>query len=273
MNRILLLPVALLAATRCRSVGRADTKTVQITKGGFTPSSTAVMVGDSVTWHNADAVDHQVVANDGTFASPVLKTGENYTFTFAKATKVTVPRLVRDVAQGHRHRDGAGGQRLADDVDADRDLRRQHDRLGRGLEPAHERAGHPDLAAVRQGHAVAREHDDADERRVLVRRLADDPDVVPGALAHGEQPVRDRQRPPARRLRPQRWATMSNHTEEPSDEERRAKERDAAGGSDAGPSWIETAAPKPADAQQSTKPALLAPTAVLSVPGILVRTG
>ena len=47
------------------------------------------MVGDSVTWHNADVVSHQVVANDGSFASPVLKTGENYTFTFAKATKVT----------------------------------------------------------------------------------------------------------------------------------------------------------------------------------------
>ena len=35
----------------------ADTKTVQITKTGFTPSATTVIVGDSVTWHNADTVE------------------------------------------------------------------------------------------------------------------------------------------------------------------------------------------------------------------------
>ena len=65
MKRILLLPVALLAALVVAASAGADTKTVQITKSGFTPSSTAVMVGDSVTWHNADVVSHQVVANDG----------------------------------------------------------------------------------------------------------------------------------------------------------------------------------------------------------------
>jgi plastocyanin len=67
----------------------ADTKTVQIVKSGFTPNSTTITVADTVTWKNADTVNHQVVANDGSFASPVLKTGENYTFTFAKAVKVT----------------------------------------------------------------------------------------------------------------------------------------------------------------------------------------
>jgi plastocyanin len=89
MKRILLLSVALLSTLVVAASAGADTKTVQITKSGFTPSATAIMVGDSVTWHNADAVSHQVVANDGTFASPVLKTGENFTFTFAKAVKTT----------------------------------------------------------------------------------------------------------------------------------------------------------------------------------------
>ena len=89
MKRMFLLPVALLATLVVVASAGADTKTVQITKGGFTPSATTIAVGDSVTWHNADAVSHQVVANDGSFASPVLKTGENYTFTFAKAVKVT----------------------------------------------------------------------------------------------------------------------------------------------------------------------------------------
>jgi plastocyanin len=89
MRRILLLPAVLLAAFVVAGSAGADTKTVQITQGGFTPSSTTISVGDSVTWHNADTVSHQVVANDGSFASPVLKSGENFSFTFQKAGKVT----------------------------------------------------------------------------------------------------------------------------------------------------------------------------------------
>jgi len=71
------------------SAAGADTKTVQITRQGFTPSSTTLAIGDSVTWRNADTVNHQVVANDGTFASPVLKAGETYTVTFSKSGKTT----------------------------------------------------------------------------------------------------------------------------------------------------------------------------------------
>jgi hypothetical protein len=41
-----------------------------------------------VTWHNADSANHQVVANDGSFASPVLKPDESFSFTFQKAGKV-----------------------------------------------------------------------------------------------------------------------------------------------------------------------------------------
>jgi len=89
MKRIFLLSAALLATLVVVASAGAETKTVQITKGGFTPTATTIAVGDSVTWHNADTVSHQVVANDGSFASPVLKSGENYTFMFAKAVKVT----------------------------------------------------------------------------------------------------------------------------------------------------------------------------------------
>src|SRR6266567_1094395 len=87
MRRILLLPLALVATLVVVAAAGADTKTVQIVKSGFTPSSTTITVGDSVTWRNADTVNHQVVANDGTFASPVLKAGETYTFTFTKSGK------------------------------------------------------------------------------------------------------------------------------------------------------------------------------------------
>jgi plastocyanin len=89
MKRILLLPLALLATLVVVASARAATKTVQITKSGFTPTSTTVTVGDTVTWHNADATNHQVVANDGSFASPVLKPDESYSFVFQKAGKVS----------------------------------------------------------------------------------------------------------------------------------------------------------------------------------------
>jgi plastocyanin len=89
MKRMLLLPLAMLATLVVVASAGADTKTVQITTGGFTPASTTITVGDTVTWRNADTANHQVVANDGSFASPVLKTGETYSFTFQKAGKVT----------------------------------------------------------------------------------------------------------------------------------------------------------------------------------------
>ena len=88
MKRILLLPLALLATLVVVASAGADTKTVQITKSGFTPTATTITVGDTVTWHNADTANHQVVANDGSFASPVLKPSENFSFTFQKAGKV-----------------------------------------------------------------------------------------------------------------------------------------------------------------------------------------
>ena len=87
MRRMMMLPLALLAAFVVAAAAGADTKTVQITKTGFTPATTTVNVGDTVTWHNADTAAHQVVADDGSFASPVLKSGETYSFQFAKAGK------------------------------------------------------------------------------------------------------------------------------------------------------------------------------------------
>jgi plastocyanin len=89
MRRMLLLPLALVATLVVVAAAGADTKTVQIVKSGFTPSATTVTVGDSVTWRNADAVNHQVVANDGSFASPVLKPGDSFTQAFSKAGKVS----------------------------------------------------------------------------------------------------------------------------------------------------------------------------------------
>jgi plastocyanin len=88
MKKLIVLAAVGLATLAVAGSAGADTKTVQITRQGFTPAATTINVGDSVTWRNADTVSHQVVANDGSFASPVLKAGDTYTFTFQKAGKV-----------------------------------------------------------------------------------------------------------------------------------------------------------------------------------------
>ena len=60
------------------SPAMADTKTIQITGTGFVPAHLAAVQGDTVTFNNVDTASHQVVADDGTFASLTLKTGESY---------------------------------------------------------------------------------------------------------------------------------------------------------------------------------------------------
>jgi plastocyanin len=82
MKRLLLLPVALVAAFLVAVAASASTQSVQVTKNGFTPQTPTVSTGDTVTWHNADTADHQVVADDGSFASPVLHADQSYSHTF-----------------------------------------------------------------------------------------------------------------------------------------------------------------------------------------------
>jgi len=88
MKRLFMLPIAVLAAVLVAVAAGASTQTVQVTKNGFTPQSATVNVGDTVTWHNADTADHQVVANDGSFASPVLHSDQSYSHTFTSAGTV-----------------------------------------------------------------------------------------------------------------------------------------------------------------------------------------
>lgn len=85
MKRLLMLPIALLAAVLVAVAATAATQTVQVTKNGFTPQSATVNAGDTVTWHNADTTDHQIVADDGSFASPVLHADQSYSHTFTSA--------------------------------------------------------------------------------------------------------------------------------------------------------------------------------------------
>ena len=49
--------------------GLTASKTVNIRATGFVPKTVTIAGGDTVTWKNTDTVNHQVVANNGAFAS------------------------------------------------------------------------------------------------------------------------------------------------------------------------------------------------------------
>jgi plastocyanin len=67
------------AALTLATTGAAATFTIQIKSTAFSPSAITVNHGDKVTFKNVDKVDHQVVADDGSFASPILRANQSWT--------------------------------------------------------------------------------------------------------------------------------------------------------------------------------------------------
>lgn len=66
-----------------------STNAIVIKDFAFAPESTTVKVGTTVTWDNQDSVEHSAVADDGTFETKVLASGEKGSFTFSKAGSYT----------------------------------------------------------------------------------------------------------------------------------------------------------------------------------------
>ncbi len=58
--------------------GLAANKTVSIKSTGFAPKTVTIAGGDTVTWKNVDTVNHQVVANNGAFASGQIRPNRIY---------------------------------------------------------------------------------------------------------------------------------------------------------------------------------------------------
>src|SRR6476661_7163900 len=81
MRRFIPIAVAGLALVLAAPASTATT-TVQIKATGFVPATVTINQDDSVTWTNTDTIDHQVVANGGQFASPILAAGKSFTLTF-----------------------------------------------------------------------------------------------------------------------------------------------------------------------------------------------
>jgi hypothetical protein len=60
---------------------------VKIVSGAFQPATVTVTSGDTVEWTNTTAGNHQIVSDDGIFASGTLTPGKSYSFTFKDAGK------------------------------------------------------------------------------------------------------------------------------------------------------------------------------------------
>jgi plastocyanin len=82
MRKLLLLPLLVFALAAAAPAGASTTYKSDITAAGFLPANQTVQNGDAVTWTNDDTVNHQVVADDGSFSSDVLTPGESFTHVF-----------------------------------------------------------------------------------------------------------------------------------------------------------------------------------------------
>jgi plastocyanin len=81
-----LIPAALISLALVFTAGAAAATTaVKITDTAFSPKNVTVAFGDTVKWTNDGKENHQLVADNGTFASAVLKPGATYSFTFKAA--------------------------------------------------------------------------------------------------------------------------------------------------------------------------------------------
>jgi plastocyanin len=81
MRKVLLLLTVAAALVAPQSSFAATTK-VSITRTGFHPAAVTVASGDTVTWTNNDSTRHQVVAETGSFSSPVLAPNQSYSHVF-----------------------------------------------------------------------------------------------------------------------------------------------------------------------------------------------
>jgi plastocyanin len=72
-----------LAAFVSASAARAQDASVSIVDFAFDSPSITVEAGSTVTWTNVGNANHTVTADDGTFDSGTLGSGESFSFTFA----------------------------------------------------------------------------------------------------------------------------------------------------------------------------------------------
>jgi plastocyanin len=77
--------VLALAVTGASQPASTATKAVAIKATGFSPATVTIATTDAVRWTNRDTKNHQIVANNGSFASAVIAPGKTYRHVFNSA--------------------------------------------------------------------------------------------------------------------------------------------------------------------------------------------
>jgi plastocyanin len=77
--------VLALAITGASQPASTATKAVKITATAFSPKNVTINAGDAVKWTNTDTKNHQVIANNGAFASGTIGANKTYSHTFNTA--------------------------------------------------------------------------------------------------------------------------------------------------------------------------------------------
>jgi plastocyanin len=83
--RRLVLVFVVIGAFALAPAAQAATRTIIIRSTGLSAKDVTITAGDTVVWRNDDTSNHQVVSVSGVFASPVLRKGQQYSFTFQNA--------------------------------------------------------------------------------------------------------------------------------------------------------------------------------------------
>ena len=97
MKRLLLLS-ALAVVLVVPAQALAANITVSAT--GFTPASLTINQGDTVTWTNPDTATHQVMSRKAGFSSPVLSTGQTFSFVFKTAGSFSIQETLDKKLKG-----------------------------------------------------------------------------------------------------------------------------------------------------------------------------
>ena len=81
---LVLVTLIFLGHKNAHAESPSSASAVKIDNFSFTPATTTVPVGTTVTWTNRDDVPHTVVSDDKIFKSKVLDTDEKFSYTFTK---------------------------------------------------------------------------------------------------------------------------------------------------------------------------------------------
>ena len=84
MRNVVLLFFIVIMSISFEFGSNKETTSIDIQKMVFLPSRVKIKVGDSVEWINNSTTMHNVVAEDGSFKSKMLKKDDKFSFKFEK---------------------------------------------------------------------------------------------------------------------------------------------------------------------------------------------